>query len=196
MSVKRKIDGAQTLLIGESTNGDFGFVQWFDGSRKKIKYLSINQYENDNRFYLFFLDEHLETLQDYLEESIVETKQLASQLFPNENICWVPAEKILEKIEKYKGVKERILVDLDNERPYHSDIVGLARNNEVTDFQGNSIILQGGEYVYLYTESPPDYIFAEGVVIPNPYEDLSYKWCCSLVGEIEYFEDYNKRFGR
>ena len=38
------------------------------------------------------------------------------------------------------------------------------------------------------------YIFSEGYVIFNPYEDIPYKWCCRIVGNIEYLEEYNKRF--
>ena len=83
-----EIDGAKTLLIGKSENESFGFVDWFDGSCKKIKYLSINKYENDDSFYLFLLDEQFETLSDYFEDSVDEAKGTANQLFPNIKIRW------------------------------------------------------------------------------------------------------------
>jgi hypothetical protein len=40
-----------------------------------------------------------------------------------------------------------------------------------------------------------DYLFAEGVVIKNPYSTKPYKWCCKLVnGTEEYMSEYQKRF--
>ena len=84
----REIDGAKTLLVGKAKNGEFGFVNWFDGSSRKIEYLSINQYENSNKFYLFFLSEQFETLSDYVEDSLDELKEMVKQFFPNVNITW------------------------------------------------------------------------------------------------------------
>ena len=83
-----KIDGAKTLLVGNSESEDFGFVDWFDGNRRKVEYLSINQYENDDRFYLFLLNGQFETLSDYIEDTIDEAKNIANKLFPNVKIKW------------------------------------------------------------------------------------------------------------
>ena len=100
----------------------------------------------------------------------------------------------------YKGLSGRILVDIDNERPYDRNILGLSKSDEVIDFNGNKVVLENGNYIYAYTESlegsDTSYILSEGRVIKNPYEDLPYKWCCVLQGEIEYIEDYKSRFGR
>jgi hypothetical protein len=102
-------------------------------------------------------------------------------------------------MKEYKDVTDRIRVDIDNERPYDFDIVGVTRKDTVTDFNGDKITLQAGDYVYMYTESIEkgeiSYIFSEGYIIPNPYEDMKYKWCCKIIGDIEDIEDYNKRFG-
>jgi len=84
-----KIDGAKTLLIGKSESKSLGFLDyWLDGSSQEVKYLSINQYENDDRFYLFLLNEQFETLSDYLEDSVDEAKDIANQLFPDIKIKW------------------------------------------------------------------------------------------------------------
>ena len=102
------------------------------------------------------------------------------------------------QVKKYKGLKNRILIDIDNERPYDYNIVGLSQSDEVRDFNGDIIILEEGRYIYTFTESIEggvvSYIFAEGYVISSPYKDLSYKWCCQIEGEIEFIEDYNNRF--
>ena len=90
----KEIDGAKTLLIGKSTDDNFGFIDWFDGTTRKIEYLSINQYENDNRFYLFLLDEKFETLSDYLEETIEDAHDLARKLFPEKEINWKNIDEV------------------------------------------------------------------------------------------------------
>lgn len=99
---------------------------------------------------------------------------------------------------KYQGLTNRILVDIDNQRRYDCDILGLGRTNEMIDFSGNVVLLEVGDYIYTYTVSIEvgvlSYIFAEGFVIMGDYEHQAYKWCCKLCGEIEYSEDYNKRF--
>lgn len=102
------------------------------------------------------------------------------------------------QVNKYTGLTNRVLVDIDNERRYDRDILGLSQTDDIIDFQGNIVKLIEGSYIYTFTENfdgdIPGYILAEGFVIPSPYKDLPYKWCCKLEGEIEYSEDYNKRF--
>ena len=106
-----------------------------------------------------------------------------------------------KSMTKYQELNSRILVDIDNERRYDCDIVGLSQTDEATDFNGNTVILKEGNYIHTYTENYEkgeglSFIFAEGYVIQSPYSDLHYKWCCKIQGEIEYSEDYNKRFKR
>lgn len=105
----------------------------------------------------------------------------------------------MQKLNKYKGLNTRILVDIDNERPYDCDIVGLSKTDEAINFNGETVTLKEGTYIYIYTESVEkgvtSYILAEGYVIRSPYKDLPYKWCCQIQGKIEYIEDYNDRFG-
>lgn len=84
-----EIDGAKTLLIGKIENGNFGFTPGFDGNVSKIQYLSINQYKNNDRYYLFLLNEQYETLSDYLEDSIDDAKNTASRIFLNVHIKWL-----------------------------------------------------------------------------------------------------------
>ncbi|HEX8576858.1 MAG TPA: hypothetical protein VF677_11245 [Flavobacterium sp.] len=80
-------------------------------------------------------------------------------------------------LNKYKGFNDRILVDIDNERPYGRDIVGLSKTDEVINFNGDTVTLEEGKYIYTYTESIEkgvlSYIFAEGYVIRSPYKDLA-----------------------
>lgn len=99
---------------------------------------------------------------------------------------------------KYKAVTQRVLVDIDNDRSYDCDIVGLSKTDEITDFEGNTIRLKEGIYIYTYTDNiengVPSYIFAEGYVIRSPYKDVACRWWCKIQGEIEYSEDYNLRF--
>lgn len=98
----------------------------------------------------------------------------------------------------YIHIKNRILVDIDNERRYDCDILNLTKTDEVIDFMGDAVILNQGDYLYTFTENHEEgilsYIFAEGRVIRSPYEDSPCKWCLKLVGEIEYSEDYDERF--
>ncbi len=100
----------------------------------------------------------------------------------------------------YKDLEDRIWVDIDNERPYESDVVGLSKSNEATYFGGSTLILKEGQYIYMYTLSleanKMSYIFSEWYVIANPYKDLNYRWCCRIAGEIEFIEEYRKRFGK
>ncbi|MDF0607144.1 hypothetical protein HZU77_016115, partial [Neisseriaceae bacterium TC5R-5] len=100
--------------------------------------------------------------------------------------------------KKYKGLNERVYADFDNECIFDANIVGLTFTEEVENFHGEKIHLQEGEYIYLYMgidKFLPEYVVAEGHVISNPYSSRQYKWCCKLVGDIEYLENYNKRFG-
>ncbi len=96
------------------------------------------------------------------------------------------AEKIIE-------LKNRIVVDIDNERQYDTEILGLSQSNNVLNFKGDKITLKEGDYIYLLTENyengEPDHILAEGYVIKNPYQDLPYRFCCHLQGEIQYLTD-------
>ena len=120
----KEIDGTKTLLIGNSSNGNFGFIDWFDGRTKKIEYLSINQYENDNRFYLFLLDKKFETLNDYLEETIEDARNRARQLFPEREIHWryIHTRQILVEVEFFKEgeTSRKASPNLDNQayRPH------------------------------------------------------------------------------
>lgn len=97
---------------------------------------------------------------------------------------------------KFVELNDRILVDIDNERRYDQKILGLSQSDEVEGFNKNTITLKEGDYVYTFTENHSEdeisYIFAEGYVIQNPYPDLPYKWCCRLVGDVEFSEDYNR----
>lgn len=103
-------------------------------------------------------------------------------------------------MNNYTELKNRIWVDIDNERPYNCDIVGLSKTDEAITYNGVKQPLHEGQYIYMYTESiekeGKTYIFSEGYVIANPYNNLMYKWCCKIIGEIEFMEDYNKRFKR
>ncbi|MCL2872817.1 MAG: SAM-dependent methyltransferase [Betaproteobacteria bacterium] len=96
---------------------------------------------------------------------------------------------------KYQPKQWRIFADTDNERPFDSNIVGLTKNDEVSDFSGRAILIKEGDYLYLYMDcGNGDCIFSEGLVIKNPYPTKPYKWCCKLSGEIEYMSEYEGRF--
>lgn len=102
----------------------------------------------------------------------------------------------------YIDITNRVLVDIDNDRWRDPDIVGLTKAGEdyALNFKGEKILLHKGDYIYMYTDnSYPDgtisYLFFEGYVISNPYDDIPCKWCCRIVGEIEDLEDYNKHYG-
>ena len=109
---------------------------------------------------------------------------------------------MVEKINRsiiYQGLNGRVFADFDNERVYDLDIVGLSKSNEIIDFEENIVILKENEFIYLFMQIDIEnhvYVVAEGFVIPNPYAFKPYLWCCKLVSEIEYFEDYNRRFGK
>lgn len=91
-----------------------------------------------------------------------------------------------------KSIDNRIKVDIDNDRIFDEDIVKLSKENIVKDYSGNEIILEEGMYVFLYTDDVDDkgdmsFIFSEGIVIRNPYGDLtSFNWFCKLKGDIVY----------
>ena len=96
---------------------------------------------------------------------------------------------------KYKPKELRIFADTDNERPFDENIVGLTKNDEVVDFLGHIVSIKENDYLYMYMDcGDGDYVFTEGVVIKNPYPTKPYKWCCKLLGEIEYMSEYEKKF--
>ncbi len=92
----------------------------------------------------------------------------------------------------------RIKVDIDNDRIVDNDVVKLSREDFVIDYSGKKITLKEGMYVYLYTDDTddkgePSFIFSEGIVIKNPYGDLTlFKWFCRLKGEILYVDKNGK----
>ena len=105
--------------------------------------------------------------------------------------------QVISAKEKCIPVEQRIYADIDNERPYDLDIVGLTQNDEVLNYFREVILIQEGDYVYLYMDyADGDHVFCEGIVIKNPYPTMPYKWCCTILGQIEYMSEYNKRFGR
>ena len=90
-----------------------------------------------------------------------------------------------------KLIDSRIKVDIDNDRIVDNDVVKLSREDFVIDYSGKKITLKEGMYVYLYTDDKgePSFIFSEGIVIKNPYGDLTlFKWFCRLKGEILYVD--------
>ena len=94
-----------------------------------------------------------------------------------------------------KPIDSRIKVDIDNDRIVDNDVVKLSREDFVIDYSGKKIILEEGMYVYLYTDDKgePSFIFSEGIVIKNPYEDLTlFKWFCRLKEEILYVDKNGK----
>lgn len=98
---------------------------------------------------------------------------------------------------EYEDLTNRIFADFDNEIVQDPDIVGLTQTDSVTTFSGGTALLKEGDYVYMFMsadERLPEYLVAEGVVIPNPYDFKPYKWCARIVGEIEYFDEYEQRF--
>jgi hypothetical protein len=87
--------------------------------------------------------------------------------------------------------EERYFADMDNERPFDEDIVGLAKTDEVLGFTGKIRTIKEWDYIYLYMDiGDDDFVFSEGVVIKNPYPSKQYKWCCKLLRPIEYMSDY------
>lgn len=99
-------------------------------------------------------------------------------------------------IDNYRELSSRIYADFDNERPYELNVVGLSQTDYVIDFTGKKIKIYDGDYIYLYMDvDSNEYVVSEGVVFPNPYTDLPYKWCCRLSWEIEYMEQYTTRLG-
>ncbi|WP_096031274.1 hypothetical protein [Caballeronia temeraria] len=96
---------------------------------------------------------------------------------------------------KYKPKEERVFADIDNERPFDENIVGLTKTDQVIDFYGSHISIAEGDYLYLFMDcGGGDYVFAEGVVIKNPYPMKPYKWCCKLFCDIEYMDKYERSF--
>ena len=94
---------------------------------------------------------------------------------------------------KFVGLSNRIFADFDNERPYDENIVGISKYDEIKNFSGVLITLRKGDFIYLFmsvSEDPSDYVVSEGFVIENPYEKMPYKWCCRIIGVIQYIEDY------
>lgn len=93
-----------------------------------------------------------------------------------------------------KPIDSRIKVDIDNDRIVDNDVVKLSREDFVIDYSGKKITLKEGMYVYLYTDDTddkgePSFIFSEGIVIKNPYGDLTlFKWFCRLKEEILYVD--------
>ncbi len=101
-------------------------------------------------------------------------------------------------MKKYFGLNKRIYADIDNER-VEENIVGLSKSDFVKNFIGEDVQIYEGEYVYMYMNTedfPPEYVFAEGIVIKNPYRFKPYKWCCKIVDKIEYMDDYNERWNK
>jgi hypothetical protein len=97
--------------------------------------------------------------------------------------------------KEYRPKESRIFADIDNERPFDPDIVGLTKNDEVVDFGGHAVMIKEGDYLYLYMDCEDgDHVFSEGIVIKNPYPTMPYRWCCELSGEIEYMSEYEKKF--
>ncbi|WP_174866829.1 hypothetical protein [Pectobacterium polaris] len=99
--------------------------------------------------------------------------------------------------KKYKGLKDRVFADFGNEIVDDFYIVGLSKSDYINSFSGESVKIKEGDYIYMFMpidEVLPEYLFAEGVVIKNPYEFKPYKWCCKIIGEFEYIDEYDRRF--
>lgn len=98
----------------------------------------------------------------------------------------------------YKSINERIYCDYSNDCLYRG-IVMVSKTDEVKNLRGDKFVLKEGDYVYLYEDiGEGDYIVFEGYIIPNTFNSGPCKWFCKLVGEhryIEYWDEYNKRFG-
>jgi len=99
-------------------------------------------------------------------------------------------------VAKYMKIHNRIYVDFDNERPFDEEVVGISKTDVAKTFDGESVILHEGDYVYLFMpidEILPEYVFSEGFVIRNPYKTKPYKWCCQMSVSLESMEEYEKR---
>ncbi|CAM7832501.1 TPA: hypothetical protein N8123_004345 [Escherichia coli] len=100
---------------------------------------------------------------------------------------------------EYYGLENRIFADFDNERVQDIDIVGLTQTDHVNTFSGELVCINEGDYIYMFMpidEVLPEYIFAEGFVIKNPYRFKPYKWCCKIIGELEFNKEYGRRFNK
>ncbi|EPW8570695.1 hypothetical protein ACWQEN_000004 [Morganella morganii] len=96
---------------------------------------------------------------------------------------------------KNTNLENRIFADFDNERIKDIDIVGLTQTDYVKTFSGKLIRIHEGDYIYMFMptdDTIPEYIFAEGVVIKNPYDFKPYKWCCKIKSKLEYIKEYAK----
>ncbi|MBA8500350.1 hypothetical protein HVW15_04875 [Escherichia fergusonii] len=93
---------------------------------------------------------------------------------------------------KNNRLEDRIFEDFDNERIQDIDIVGLTQTDYVKTFSGESVCINEGDYIYMFMpidENLQQYVFAEGFVIRNPYEHKVYKWCCKIIGELEFINE-------
>ncbi|EHT2455797.1 hypothetical protein KXE84_003992 [Escherichia fergusonii] len=93
---------------------------------------------------------------------------------------------------KNNRLEDRIFADFDNERIQDIDIVGLTQTDYVKTFSGESVRINEGDYIYMFMpidENLQQYVFAEGFVIRNPYEHKVYKWCCKIIGELEFINE-------
>jgi hypothetical protein len=102
---------------------------------------------------------------------------------------------IMDSVEDtYVPKEERYFADMDHERPFDENIVGLTQTDEITGFSGNMRIIKELDYIYLYMDiGDDDFVFSEGIVIKSPYPSKPYKWCCKLLRPIEYVSDYSNR---
>ena len=176
----KEIDGAKTLLIGKSPEDNFGFIDWFDGTTRKIEYLSINQYENDNRFYLFFLDKNFETLNDYLEDSIEKAQELAHNRFPEKEIVW-------ENMKEFE--KPYLFVDF-NEGIIPFELYLLSKSDIKLDIDGNFVNIFAGMEIFAWDGDRDDngeecILVADGVTELNTIKEGAWsfekvKWCCRV----------------
>lgn len=95
---------------------------------------------------------------------------------------------------EYNGLENRIFADFDNERIQDVDVVGLTQTDYVKNFSGETVRIHEGDYIYMFMpidEVLSEYVFAEGFVIKNPYDFKPYRWCCKIVGGLEYNEEYS-----
>jgi hypothetical protein len=99
---------------------------------------------------------------------------------------------------EYVDLSQRVYADLDNER-VEPDVVGLTKTDFVKSVGGDLVKICEGEYLHLFMDIIDDdgsnsYVVSEGIVISNPYAFKPYKWCCRLTENIEYIDDYLRRF--